>query len=447
MRADAASFGWLRIVRLGLVQSALGAIVVMATSTLNRVMAVEYALPAALPGALVALHYGVQFMRPRLGHGADTSGRLTRWIAGGMGVLACGGVLAALATALMATQLVAGGALAVIAYTLIGLGVGAAGTSLLVLMSRVVPADRRGGAATVMWIMMIAGFAITSGTASRFLDPFTPTRLILVTASVVAIAFIVAVAAITGLGVPVAEEPTRASAGRSFRDSLAGVWTEPATRRFTIFVFVSMMAYSAEELLLEPFAGLVMHLSVAGSTGLSGTMHAGSVLGMVAVALLGARFMRGRGPSLRTFTIAGCIASAALLVVLGTMATRPDWPLKATVGTLGFANGMFAVAAIGSMMELGAARADGRSGLRMGLWGAAQAVAFAAGGFSATLLVDIVRRLLGQPVGAYATVFICEAALFLTAAWIAARLEPRTEPAHGTARRGAAAPLATLETP
>ena len=52
-------FGWLGIVRLGLVQAALGAIVVMTTSTLNRVMVVELGLPALLPGLLVGLHYAV----------------------------------------------------------------------------------------------------------------------------------------------------------------------------------------------------------------------------------------------------------------------------------------------------------------------------------------------------------------------------------------------------
>ena len=72
---DAAPLGWLGIVRLGLVQTALGAIVVLTTSTLNRVMVVELALPATLPGALVAMHYAVQVLRPRLGYGSDVSGR------------------------------------------------------------------------------------------------------------------------------------------------------------------------------------------------------------------------------------------------------------------------------------------------------------------------------------------------------------------------------------
>ena len=97
-------FGWGSIARLGLVQMALGAIVVLTTSTLNRVMVVELALPALLPGLLVALHYAVQLARPRMGFGSDVGGRRTPWIVGGMAVLASGGVLAALATALLTPE-------------------------------------------------------------------------------------------------------------------------------------------------------------------------------------------------------------------------------------------------------------------------------------------------------------------------------------------------------
>lgn len=66
------TLGWLQIIRLGFVQMALGAIVVLTTSTLNRLMVVELALPAVLPGALVALHYGIQITRPQWGYKSDT---------------------------------------------------------------------------------------------------------------------------------------------------------------------------------------------------------------------------------------------------------------------------------------------------------------------------------------------------------------------------------------
>ena len=208
-----ASLGWLGIIRLGLVQTALGAIVVLTTSALNRVMVVELALPATLPGLLVGLHYALQMLRPRMGYGSDMGGRRTPWIIGGMAVLALGGVLAAAGTALMAEALWAGIALAVLAFLLIGAGVGAAGTSLLVLLaSRTAPA-RRAAAASLVWIMMIAGFVITTAIAGRLLDPYSPMRLVAVAGGVSAIAFTLAtltVLARSKAEMPV-EIPSRAS--------------------------------------------------------------------------------------------------------------------------------------------------------------------------------------------------------------------------------------------
>ena len=98
------TLGWGGIVRLGLVQMALGAIVVLTTSTLNRVMVVELALPALLPGLLVGVHYAMQGLRPRMGFGSDVGGRRTPWILGGMATLATGGVGAAGATVIMGTD-------------------------------------------------------------------------------------------------------------------------------------------------------------------------------------------------------------------------------------------------------------------------------------------------------------------------------------------------------
>ena len=96
LAGPAVTLSWLSIVRLGLVQMALGAIVVLTTSTLNRLMVVELALPAVVPGLLVALHYGIQITRPTWGFASDAGGNRTRWIVGGMAALACGAFGAAL---------------------------------------------------------------------------------------------------------------------------------------------------------------------------------------------------------------------------------------------------------------------------------------------------------------------------------------------------------------
>jgi BCD family chlorophyll transporter-like MFS transporter len=419
-----AAIGWLGIIRLGFVQAALGAIVVLATSTMNRVMVVELALPAVLPGGLVASHYLIQILRPRLGYGSDQGGRRTPWIIGGMAMLCVGGVLAAFATALMTDSHIAGIVLAVVAFMMIGVGVGAAGTSLLVLLAKRVDPARRPAAASIVWVMMIAGFAVTAGTAGHFLEPFSMDRLIRVTATVALIAFLTALAAvwrIEGRGVAVKDKAAvRPVARASFGEALADVWGEPRARRFAIFVFVSMLGYSAQELILEPFAGAVLNLSPGESAKITGMQHAGALVGMIVVALAGSAFARRRFGSLRTWTIAGCFGSAVGLLALALAGfVGPAWPLQPSVFFLGAANGAFAVSAIGSMMGLAGDGKEAREGLRMGLWGAAQAVAFALGGLVATIGSDLARHLLGTPAAAYATVFAGEALLFLFAARLA----------------------------
>lgn len=423
------ALGWFGIFRLGLVQAALGSIVVLTTSTLNRVMVVELALPAMLPGALVALHYFVQISRPRMGYGSDLGGRRMPWIIGGIAVLGSGAILAALATVWMETSTAAGIALAVLAFCLIGAGVGAAGTTLLVFLSKRVTPHRRAAAATITWLMMIAGFAVTAGIAGHFLDPFSPQRLVVVTATVAAIALALTLVAVWRLETVEsawsAAPPQTGESGAAvpFRQALAQVWQEPHTRRFSLFVFISMLAYSAQDLILEPFAGTVFGLTPGQSTQLSGLQHAGVLAGMLLVALVATRMGRGRTRFLRNWAIGGCIASALILFGLALAGyVGPDWPLRPTVGLLGLANGVFAVAAIGAMMALVGNGTERREGVRMGLWGAAQAVAFGLGGFTGTLLVDLTRYLLGAALPAYALVFALEGGLFLVAAFLALRI-------------------------
>jgi len=422
-------FGWLSIARLGLVQMALGAIVVLTTSTLNRVMVVELALPALLPGLLVGVHYAMQGLRPRMGFGSDVGGRSTPWIVGGMAVLAIGGVGASGATALMASNTSMGITAAVFSFAVIGIGVSACGTNLLVLLAKRVDPPRRAAAATIVWLMMIMGFAMTAGIAGKLLDPYSPERLIGVTAAVAAIAITVTLLALYRLeGAPMSAAHSAAQDAGSepkpgFGQALREVWSEPAARQFTIFVFVSMLAYSAQDLILEPFAGSVFGFSPGASTQLSGIQHGGAFAGMVLAALAGSEFAGRQFGSLRTWTIGGCIASAialAGLVLAGVLGG--DWPLQANVFALGAANGAFAIAAIASMMRLASEGRRSREGVRMGLWGAAQAIAFGVGGLAGAAASDLARLVISSTGAAYALVFGIEAVLFIVSARLASQI-------------------------
>ncbi len=412
---------WFGIIRLGFVQAALGAIVVLTTSTLNRVMVVEFALPAMLPGLLVGLHYAMQILRPRLGYGSDLGGRRTPWIIGGMAVLASGGALAAVATAWMATWLLAGITLAVVAFIMIGIGVGAAGTSLLVLLAKRTAPERRSAAASIAWIMMIAGFIVTTIVAGRALDPYSGGRLVLVSSTVSAIALLLAIAGIwniEGEALP-QRRLTIAPRETSFANELKEIWAEPKVRRFAIFIFVSMLAYSAQDLILEPFAGAVFGMTPGETTRLSGTQHSGALIGMILVPVINMLM-----PSWRTRTrpwiMGGCIASALALSSLALAAlVGPPWPLQLSVLALGITNGVYAIAAIGAMMNLVGAGQRDREGTRMGVWGASQAISFGLGGLLGTLASDGARLILPSPSLSYATVFAAEAGLFVVAAYLA----------------------------
>ncbi|MFG5407497.1 PucC family protein [Piscinibacter sakaiensis] len=246
-----------------------------------------------------------------------------------MAVLAAGGSLAA-------PQRGPGLALAVLAFVLIGLGVAAAGTSLLVLLAERVAAPR--------WLMMIAGFAVTAGLAGRALEPYSPLRLVQVCTGVSLAAFCVALLALWRLedGTPLPEAGARPPP-QPFRQALAGVWADAEARRFTVFVFASMLAFSAQDLILEPFAGAVFGYGPGETTRLSGLQHGGVLTGMLLAAFAGRRHFG----SLRAWT------------------------------------------------RLAGEGSDARAGVRMGVWGAAQAIAFALGGVGGAAASDLARWLLG----------------------------------------------------
>jgi len=310
---------------------------------------------------------------------------------------------------------------------MIGAGVGAAGTSLLTLLAGEVAPARRAAAGTIVWLMMIMGFAITAGIAGRLLDPFSPERLFAVVGGLSAAAFVLASLSVLGIERHVPRPAERREV--DFRAALASVWAEPAARQFTIFVFISMLAYSAADLVLEPFAGEVFGLSIGQSTALAGQQNAGTALGMALVGLMGSLFAGRALGSLRGWRVVGCIASALMLVLLA--GARPGFPLGAGFFLLGVGNGAFAAAAIASMMQLAGREGEERAGMRMGLWGAAQAIAFGLGGLAGTVLCDIGRAVTGEASTAYAMVFIVEALLFIASAVLAWRIGATQRPIIG----------------
>lgn len=420
------TFSWPTIVRIGLVQTALGAVVVLCTATINRVMIVELALLALIPAMLVGLYHAFQLLRPKWGHGADRGRARTPWIIGGMVVLAAGTVGAAAATAWMESAFWPALALATVSFAAVGLGLGASATNLLAMLAAHVAPERKPAAGSLVWILMIAGLAASGIAIGQVLDPYSGARLIAVAAAVAAIAVTVTCLALRGVERS-ARAPVEARRTVAFRAAAAEVLSDPQARIFAIFVFVAMLAYNTQDLILEPFGGHVFGMTPGESTALGGKLHAGALMGMLVVFVAGL----STGARLtRAFMVGGCVGSGLALLALGVGGLAgSDWPITANVVALGFCNGVFAVAAIGTMMGLASQGSDAREGTRMGVFGAAQSVGFALGASFGAAALDILRATVGDLAISYSTVFVLEGGLFLVAAALARMAAAATAPA------------------
>ena len=417
-----AGLGWLGILRLGTVQAGIGAMVMIVTSLLNRVMVVEFALAAAVPAALVAWHYAVQLSRPLWGHRSDQSSQRSPWIVAGMGILALGALLSVNAAIMMAEAGPMGILLAIVGFTMIGIGVGMSGTALLALLASRVAVERKPAAAAISWTMMVAGIVIAAGVSGAWLDPFSEARLAIVSSMVVLGAFSFAMLALWGLErkTPPVAQPKTGLAEASFGEVLREIWADNQARRFTYFVFLSMLAYSMQDLILEPFAGFIFQMTPGESTKLSGLQHSGILVGMAVTGAGGSLLARRYGPNVKLWIMIGCVASAVMLLGLAIGATAGmSWPIKANVFGLGLANGIFAVAAVGAMLGLASDGKTSGEGARMGVWGAAQAIAFGLGGLLGAVIVDYLRARMSSDGGAFEIVFAIEAGLFMVAAVVA----------------------------
>ena len=414
---------WFGIIRLGFIQMALGSLVSIAASTFNRVMVVELSLLQIIPGLLLALHYFIQISRPNWGFLSDKGGNRTFWIITGVIILCLGSILACLGILLIPKNYLLGLVLSIFAYTLIGIGVGASGTSLLAFLATRTDYRKKAAAATITWIMMIFGAAFTAIFVGKIIDPYTIEKLLKIVTFISLFWIIISFITLYKLERTCKQkinkhlEPVEVT----FFQGLKQVLLEPNTRWFTIFVFLSMTAYFMQEPILEPYAGLIFNFSVGESTQLTGYHQSGILLGMIIVGLLvtGVKF-----GSLRFWVLFGCVGSGSALILialLGQISPSKD-VLKYSVALLGFFNGNFAVGAIGSMMELAGYGIKQREGTRMGLWGAGQAIAAGNAMIFSTLFVDVLQSITKDVAFSYGIIFTIEGILFLASAALATRL-------------------------
>ena len=436
---------WFSILRLGLVQLCIGSSVVIPLSTLNRLMKVELALPATIAGFLIALHYAVQLTRVNWGYLSDKTQNRSQWIIFGMLILGIGGVLASASIPLIESNFAYGIMLALFSYTLIGFGVGAAGTPLLALLASYSSKSQKGFAASITFLMMILGLAITGITAGIILDPYSHQKLIKITASLAIITNILSFLSLKNLEKSLrnnadARTPNAINYDVPFLEGIKKVWMEREARLFTIFIFISMGAFSMQDPILEPFAGEVFGFAVGESTKLDGFHKIGTLIGIILIILCLSKFRIGFGSlsfvknerlgSEKFWLITGCLFSALSLIIISVLGLtyRDPGILNSVVFLFGISNGVFTAGILGTMLHLASrGSGDNNTGTRMGIWGAAQAYATMIAVFVSTVLVDILGLMINSLPSVYAIVFLTAASFFIAAAFLGSLIIKKDE--------------------
>jgi MFS family permease len=206
-----------------------------------------------------------------------------------------------------------------------------------------------------------------------------------------------------------------------------------AVRRL-VAVGLGTMAFSMEDVLLEPYGGQVLHLTVGTTTKLTATLAIGGLLGFG----LASRILSRGAEPFRVASFGALVGLPAFLAVI--LAAPLLVPALFALGTLliGFGGGLFGHGTLTSTMNL--APADQR-GLALGAWGAVQAsaagIAVALGGIIRDTVSGSVsgRPLVsfGGAASGYMLVYGIEIVLLLATLFAMIPLIRRRDGGHGEA--------------
>jgi BCD family chlorophyll transporter-like MFS transporter len=415
---------WLKVLRLGLFQFGMGLSLAPITGTLNRVLIDELRIPAVAVGFLLAIHYFVSPARALIGFQSDVDRARGRWrtpylVFGAM--LTYGGLATAPFTLiLLSGQGVIGFWPAMLFCGLIflgyGIGVNIVETIYLAMVSDVTSAKERGQVLAVLWMMMVMGTVVSSVVIGQLLLHYSAYRLIQVMQGSAVIFIALTFVALYGQErlksngelVDVAEPVrVRESLGQSLRLLAAQV----PLRNLFIVLFVATLGFATHDVLLEPYGGQVLKMSITETSQLTALWGVGM---LTAIALAAWALWKGRSSVL--LITAGCLLGAVgfLTVALASGETLVNL-FRVGVVLIGMGRGMFIVGALALVMSL---VDKNHAGLFIGLWGITQALAQGFGTIGGGLARDVVQQITGQVALGYTLVYSTSLVLLILAAML-----------------------------
>ena len=405
------------LIRLAGLPISLTLLSILAGSLINRVMVVELGLPVILAGLFLAIPLLISPLRIWLGHLSDAypiwGRRREPYLV--LGALLSGsGVALSVALVVETPALVGPGTLLILLGLLLyGIGRNLTGNTFQALLTdRFSPGVPRARAANLYEVVKILGLVVGAGLLSIVLRPYSPERLVLVVMAVAVLSILLSVVGALGqeprtAALREATEQARTSVfWRSFRML---VWEDPQARLFFAIITLTVLGTQMQDVLMEPYAGLVLDMDVAATTQLTmfwglGALASILLSGLVLIRWLGlARLYRlGVGLLLPLFGV----------VVLAGVVQKPLL-LQLAVVALGLCSGLAAASLLAQAMELTNARS---AGLLLGVWGLGFQLGRALANLIGAALVDLMNLVTNQnPLLAYGTAFGVECGLLVLA--------------------------------
>jgi BCD family chlorophyll transporter-like MFS transporter len=390
--ADAASteLPLSRLLRLSLFQVSVGLAMVLLNATLNRVMIVELKISATIVAVLVALPLLFAPMRALIGHKSDNHRSILGWKR--VPYIWAGTMLQFAGLAIMPFALLvmtgngqsgplAGEIFGAVAFLMVGAGVAITQTAGLALANDLAPAEVRPRVVSLLYTMLLVGMLISSVVLGRILTDFTETQLVGVIQGTAVVTLVLNVIALWKQEVrQLGGTTATVEEDQAFAVRWSDFTAAPRTRRLLIAVALGAAGFGMQDILLEPYGGQVLGLSVGRTTALTALSSMGTLIGL-SVAAQGLALGRDAARLAAYGALAGIIAFA--LVVLSAPLHSVALLSLGTTG-IGFGNGLFAVCTLTAAMALGE---EGGSGLALGVWGSVQATAAGLG----ILLSGVIR--------------------------------------------------------
>ena len=450
-----------RLLRLALLQVSVGMALVLLIGTLNRVMIVELGVPASLVGLMISLPLLFAPFRALIGFRSDThrcelgwrrvpyiwKGTMVQF--GGLAIMPFALLVLAGAGDSARAPAWIGDVGAALAFLLVGAGLHTTQTVGLALATDLAPVEKQPNVVGLMYVMLLLGMIASALLFGSLLVNFTAGRLV----QVIQGAAVATVAInLVALWKQEARRPRRGTAAAAapvrdptFRESWATFSAGENTIRRLVAVGVGTMAFSMEDVLLEPYGGQILHLTVGSTTKLTAALALGGLSGF---ALASRVLSRGFDP-FRMASVGALVGVPAFLCVI--FAAPLGSPLLFALGTLliGFGGGLFGHGTLTATMNRAP---EHQRGLALGAWGAVQASAAGIAVAISGVIRDLVAAAaqhhtslgsVGGQASGYMAVYAIEVVLLLLTMVAMAPLVVRRAPPIGASASADAAAAAS----